>query len=69
MLAYRLDKHIPAEQIIKDIQKLVSTQSENHDSLVLVISLRPITNTNTDIIPKLESKNVSPDISSSPSCS
>lgn len=69
MLAYRLDKHIPAEQIIKDIQKLVSTQSENHDSLVLVISLRPITNTNTDIIPKLESKNVSPDISSLPSCS
>jgi hypothetical protein len=54
MLAYRLDKQIPAEQIIQDIQKLVSTRTNEHDSLVLVITLNKITNTSNTLIPKIE---------------
>ena len=57
MLAYRLDKQIPAEQIIQDIQKLVSTRTNEHDSLVLVITLNKITNTSNTLIPKIELKN------------
>jgi len=56
MLAYRLDKQIPAEKIIQDIQKLVSSRGEETDSLVLVITLNKITNTDTTLIPKIEFK-------------
>lgn len=56
MLAYRLDKQIPAEKIIQDIQKLVSSRSDENDSLVLVITLNKITNTDTTLIPKIEYK-------------
>ena len=59
MLAYRLDKQIPAEQIIQDIQKLVSGRNEETDSLVLVISLKNIANTDTTMIPKITSKDCS----------
>lgn len=56
MLAYKLDKQIPAEQIIKDIQRLVSNRINEQDSLVLVITLNKITNTDTTLIPKIEYK-------------
>lgn len=55
MLAYRLDKQIPAKKIIQDIQKLLSQQSENLDSLVLVVSLQKICK-DVSIIPRLEYK-------------
>lgn len=54
MLAYRLDKQISAEQILQDIQKLVSSRINEQDSLVLVITLNKITNTDTTLIPKIE---------------
>lgn len=56
MLAYRLDKQIPSEKIIQDIQKLVSSRSKETDSLVLVISLKSISNTDTTLIPKITFK-------------
>lgn len=56
MLAYKLDKQIPAEQIIKDIQRLVSSRVNQQDSLVLVISINKIISTDTTLIPKIEYK-------------
>jgi hypothetical protein len=57
MLAYRLDKQISAEKIIQDIQKLISSRNKEIDSLVLVISLKNIIDTNP--IPKIEYKDCS----------
>lgn len=56
MLVYKLDKPIPAEKLIKDVERLVSKNATNIENLVLVITLHPITDTNTTLIPKIEYK-------------
>ena len=61
MLFYRLDKDIPAEKIVQDIQNLVQkfSQSNPQDIPILTISIKTISQENTSIIPKIENKSCS----------
>lgn len=61
MLFYRLDKDIPAEKIVQDIQNLVQkfSQSNPQDIPILTIGIKTISQENTSIIPKIEYKDCS----------
>jgi hypothetical protein len=56
MLYYKLDKNLPGEKILQDIQKLVTKNSNgNNEEIILVISIKKITNYSGDsLVPKLE---------------
>ena len=59
MIAYILDKNIPGEKILQDIQSLVAKFKQNsQDKIpVLYIDIRTISHEDTSIIPKIEYKN------------
>lgn len=42
MIYYKLDKEIPAEKILKDIQKLVTSTQDSFNK-ILVISIKDVT--------------------------
>ena len=57
MLAYRLDKPIRSDILIRDLEKLVSSHGPNMDNKILVITIKTITNTDTNLIPKITYEN------------
>jgi hypothetical protein len=58
MIYYKLDKNIDGNKILQDIQKLInSNKKQDNNDLILVISLKEITNHCGDsLLPKLEYK-------------
>ena len=59
MIAYILDKNIPGEKILQDIQSLVTKFKQNSQDKtpILYIDIRTINHEDTSIIPKIEYKN------------
>jgi len=58
MIVYKLNQSINGEKILNDIQKLVSKipPHSNSENLLLVISVKTISSTDTSHIKKLEYK-------------
>lgn len=56
MLAYRLDKNIDSEKLVNDINKMLSKESGDKSQMVLVISLKHLSQEDVSLIPKLEHK-------------
>ena len=58
MIAYVLDKDIPGEKILQDIQNLIAKfKSGSQDKIpILYIDIRTISHDDTSIIPKIEHK-------------
>lgn len=56
MIYYKLDKEIQVDKLVKDIQKLLSNQTDLHNT-VLVLSLQKIVDYAGDsLLPKIEYK-------------
>ena len=58
MIAYRLDKNINGEKILKDIQDLVTkfTKENKNKIPILYIDIRTIKSEDTNLIPKITYK-------------
>jgi len=56
MLAYRLDKNIDSEKLVNDINRMLSKESGDKSQMVLVVSLKHLSQEDVSLIPKLESK-------------
>ena len=58
MIAYRLDKNIDGEKLLKDVQNLVKEfmQKQPDKIPILYIDIRSITREDTSLIPKIEYK-------------
>lgn len=56
MLAYRLDKNIDSEKLVNDINKMLSKESGDKSQMVLVVSLKHLSQESVCLIPKLEHK-------------
>jgi hypothetical protein len=58
MIVYKLNQSINGEKILNDIQKLVSKipPDSNSENLLLTITIKTISSTNTSHIKKLEHK-------------
>lgn len=60
MLSYSLNKDISCEKICKDIARVVNKLSRlgtNMSSLQLVIDIKPVTDSEESLLPKIELKN------------
>jgi hypothetical protein len=58
MISYVLDKDIPGEKILQDIQNLIAKfKSSSQDKIpILYIDIRTISHDDASIIPKIECK-------------
>lgn len=59
MIAYTLDKNIPGDKLLNDINKLVTDFHKNNKdntTPILVIDIRTVTKDDNSLIPKLEYK-------------
>lgn len=56
MLAYRLDKNIDSEKLANDINRMLSKESGDKSQMVLVVSLKHLSQESVCLIPKLEHK-------------
>jgi hypothetical protein len=53
-LYYTLNKNLNGETILQDIQKLIQKYNNGSQEYILTISLKPVTSTTNELIPKLE---------------
>ena len=56
MLAYKLDKNISPEKLINDINQMLSKESGDKSQMILVVSLKHLSQEDVSLIPKLEYK-------------
>lgn len=56
MLAYKLDKEIPVEKLMNDINKLLSSERDGLENKILYICVKNICYDNDSHILKLEHK-------------
>ncbi len=53
-LYYTLNKNLNGEVILRDIQEIIQKNLGDGGEYILVISLKPVTSTTNELIPKLE---------------
>lgn len=56
MLVYKLDKEIPVEKLMNDINRLLSKEQDNIDNKLLCINIKHISHNSDSYIPKLDHK-------------
>jgi hypothetical protein len=56
MIAYKLDKQISGEKLLKDIDKMIQGHKGSKDSMILFIEIRSVNYEDHSLIPKLEYK-------------
>lgn len=57
-VSYSLNKDINGEIILRDIQKLIQKNVKLNNEYILTISIKPISYTTNELIPRLEYINI-----------
>lgn len=57
-VSYNLNKDINGEIILRDIQKLIQKNVKPNNEYILTISIKPISYTTNELIPRLEYINI-----------